>query len=291
MYSINDDGFGSSVEDIVAKKEIASIVSGRLREDAVSCTGSSGLSITEICECYPEHLRSRFLGVHLFNPPYNMSLCELIPTIYTDKGLLAELESYLKSRLLRTVVVVKDSPAFLANRIGFQFINQAMQYAKKYKDNGGIDYIDAILGPFTGRNMAPLVTADFVGLDIHKAIVDFGHNRGERIAAKALAAGDELTIENLDKYYDIPIAQGWDLHRTYNKDFKDNVTDSCIFAEVWIEKDWAEIGHLYCAVDIAIREGYSKNIKFIPVKNILLGDPHCQSKTIYCKNKEEQNNG
>lgn len=126
---------------------------------------------------------------------------------------------------------------------------------------------------------------------IHKAIVDFGHNRGERIAAKALAAGDELTIENLDKYYDIPIAQGWDLHRTYNKDFKDNVTDSCIFAEVWIEKDWAEIGHLYCAVDIAIREGYSKNIKFIPVKNILLGDPHCQSKTIYCKNKEEQNNG
>ena len=170
--SKSDLVFESSVEDIVAKKKIATIVSGRLREDAVSCTGSSGLSITEICECYPEHLRSRFLGVHLFNPPYNMSLCELIPTIYTDKGLLAELESYLKSRLIRTVVVVKDSPAFLANRIGFQFINQAMQYAQKYKDNGGIDYIDAILGPFTGRNMAPLVTADFVGLDIHKAIVD-----------------------------------------------------------------------------------------------------------------------
>ncbi|MBR2557697.1 MAG: hypothetical protein IKE95_04930, partial [Methanobrevibacter sp.] len=67
---------------------------------------------------------------------------------------------------------VKDSPAFLGNRIGFQFINEAMQYAEKYMDNGGIDYIDSILGPFTGRMMAPLVTSDFVGLDVHKAIVD-----------------------------------------------------------------------------------------------------------------------
>ena len=47
-----------------------------------------------------------------------------------------------------------------------------MQYAEWYQDNGGIDYIDAILGTFTGRTMAPLTTSDFVGLDVHKAIVD-----------------------------------------------------------------------------------------------------------------------
>ena len=47
-----------------------------------------------------------------------------------------------------------------------------MQYAEVYKDNGGVDYIDAILGSFTGRTMPPLVTSDFVGLDVHKAIVD-----------------------------------------------------------------------------------------------------------------------
>ena len=47
-----------------------------------------------------------------------------------------------------------------------------MQYAEKYKYNGGIDYIDAIFSGVTGRNMAPLRTADFVGLDVHKAIVD-----------------------------------------------------------------------------------------------------------------------
>ena len=88
------------------------------------------------------------------------------------KQMLSELKDYLGKKLFRTVVEVKDSPAFLGNRIGFQFINEALQYAEKYKDNGGIDYIDAILGSFTGRTMAPLTTSDFVGLDVHKAIVD-----------------------------------------------------------------------------------------------------------------------
>lgn len=59
------------------------------------------------------------------------------------------------------MVEVKDSPAFLGNRIGFQFINEALRYAERLKDNSGIDYIDAILGSFTGRSMAPLTTSDF----------------------------------------------------------------------------------------------------------------------------------
>ncbi|MCL2488291.1 MAG: 3-hydroxyacyl-CoA dehydrogenase family protein, partial [Oscillospiraceae bacterium] len=77
-----------------------------------------------------------------------------------------------KEILFRTVVPVKDLPGFLGNRIGFQFINQAMRLAGQYQEKGGIDYIDALLGGFTGRAMAPLLTANFVGLDIHKAIVD-----------------------------------------------------------------------------------------------------------------------
>jgi len=164
--------FESSVERIDVKIEIAKRVGKALQPHAVSCTGTSGLSITEIASCYPEDLRCRFFGVHMFNPPYSMPLCELTPTVYTDKAVQAELRGYLKEKLYRTVVEVKDSPAFLANRIGFQFINEALQYAERYKDNGGIDYIDAVLGPFTGRAMAPLATSDFVGLDVHKAIVD-----------------------------------------------------------------------------------------------------------------------
>ena len=164
--------FESSKEDINVKAAIAACVGKAMKDTAISGTGSSGLSITKIAECYPENLRSRFFGIHMFNPPYTLQLCELTPTKYSDCELKNELEKYLKEKLHRTVVEVKDSPAFLGNRIGFQFINEALQYAEKYKDNGGIDYIDALLGSFTGRTMAPLTTSDFVGLDIHKAIVD-----------------------------------------------------------------------------------------------------------------------
>lgn len=164
--------FESSKEDMQVKTEIAAMVGKAMKPHAVSGTGSSGLSINTIAECYPEELRSRFFGIHMFNPPYTLQLCEMTPTRYSDVHLKEELKEYLKNKLHRTVVEVKDSPAFLGNRIGFQFINEALQYAEKFKDNGGIDYIDAILGAFTGRTMAPLITADFVGLDVHKAIVD-----------------------------------------------------------------------------------------------------------------------
>ena len=168
----SDFVFESSAEDMAIKAEIAARVGKVLKPNAISATGSSGLSITKLAECYSEELRGHFFGVHMFNPPYNLQLCELIKTKYSDEQMYQELKAYLKNVLYRTVVEVKDAPAFLGNRIGFQFINEALQYAEKYKDNGGIDYIDAILGSFTGRSMAPLTTSDFVGLDVHKAIVD-----------------------------------------------------------------------------------------------------------------------
>ena len=170
--SESDLVFESVAEDLEIKIGVTNRVASALREDAVACTGSSGLSITRLAECFDEKRRGNYMGVHMFNPPYNLTLCELIPTKYTNLTVLEEIREYLSDKLLRTVVEVKDAPAFLGNRIGFQFINEAMQFAETYKDNGGIDYVDSILGPFTGRAMAPLTTADFVGLDVHKAIVD-----------------------------------------------------------------------------------------------------------------------
>ena len=164
--------FESVKEDLAIKTDITKIIAENLKPGAIACTGTSGLSITTLAECFKDEGRNCYFGVHMFNPPYNMTLCELIPTKYSNLELMQEFSEYLSNVLFRTVVEVKDSPAFLGNRIGFQFINEAMQYAEKYADNGGIDYIDAILGGFTGRSMSPLTTADFVGLDVHKAIVD-----------------------------------------------------------------------------------------------------------------------
>ena len=74
--------------------------------------------------------------------------------------------------------VITETKGFLL----LEEVNLWMQYAEKYKDNGGVDYIDSILGAFTGRSMAPLATADFVGLDVHKAIVDNVYNNCEDYA-------------------------------------------------------------------------------------------------------------
>ena len=164
--------FESLAEDIDVKADMIRRFAAHLRKNTLVCTGTSGLSVTMLAETLPEDMRVNFFGVHMFNPPYNMSLCELIPTKYSCHTLVESLKDYLSAKLLRTVVKVSDSPAFLANRIGFAFINDAMILAETHRDRGGVDYIDAILGGFTGRSMAPLATADFVGLDIHKMIVD-----------------------------------------------------------------------------------------------------------------------
>lgn len=117
---------------------------------------------------------------------------------------------------------------------------------------------------------------------IKKAVANFGLERGRNIAEKVKAAGQELTIENLDKYYDMPIVAGWDPQRDYDEQHrKHNITKSCTFATLWKDKDWAEVGHIYCEVDPAIRQGYNEKIRYTPHDNILLGDEFCSSVTEY----------
>lgn len=116
---------------------------------------------------------------------------------------------------------------------------------------------------------------------IERGIRNFGLERGRKIAQEVKAAGLPLTLENLDRFYDLPIAEGWDLERTYENNMRMSVTPQCTFADVWLEKNWAEVGHIYCLTDLAIREGYSGNVKFCPIRNILEGDAHCQSLSVY----------
>lgn len=164
--------FESAAENLNIKIDLHTKIGQSLKRGAIACTGSSGLSIARLAKCYSQTLRCQFFGVHMFNPPYQLPLCELTASPYSDMDIYNELKDYLDKTLYRCVAESKDFPAFLGNRIGFYFINEALIYAERYQDNGGIDYIDAILGPFTGRTMPPITTADFVGLDVHKAIVD-----------------------------------------------------------------------------------------------------------------------
>ena len=166
--------FESVSEDMKTKMDIHTKINRVLNKDAIVATGTSGLSIDELAECYDDYKKEQLFGVHFFNPPYSLPLCEVVPSRFNknDVDFINSIKEYLENVLLRKVVIVKNEPAFLANRIGFMFMNEALQYAEKYKEYGGIDYIDSILGCYTGRNMRPLETVNFVGLDVHKSIVD-----------------------------------------------------------------------------------------------------------------------
>lgn len=126
---------------------------------------------------------------------------------------------------------------------------------------------------------------------IQKAIREFGLERGKNIRENCEKHGVEPTIHNLHPFYDMPIDEGWapeSIPRQINlQDEKDDVEDgctkSCIFADYWKEKEWAEIGYLYCAVDPAIREAYNPEIIYTPQKNILKGDDSCTAVSSYKK--------
>ncbi|MEM7180658.1 MAG: 3-hydroxyacyl-CoA dehydrogenase family protein [Spirochaetota bacterium] len=135
-------------------------------------TVSSGLSIERLAKAFDEDGQKHYYGTHFFNPPYKMILCELVTHKGNDKKVTKKLGEYLDKTLGRAVVYTNDTPAFAGNRIGFQLMNEVAILAEKHQDKGGIALMDEVMGGFTGRAMPPLATVNFVGLDIHKAIVD-----------------------------------------------------------------------------------------------------------------------
>lgn len=168
--------FESVGENFETKQKVLSLIKPFLSQNKIVASGTSGLSINSLANILGEEFASNFYGIHFYNPPYIMTLCELIPYKNANTEKIRLIKKYLSNILQRDVVVIQDKPAFIGNRIGFQFINQALQFAELHAKDGGIDYVDYILGGHSGRAMSPLMTSDFVGLDVHKAIVENLYN-------------------------------------------------------------------------------------------------------------------
>ncbi|AVP95905.1 3-hydroxyacyl-CoA dehydrogenase [Ahniella affigens] len=135
-----------------------------LRDDVVLATNTSGLSINALAEALPPERHERFLGVHFFNPPRYMHLCELIPIRRTDPRIVEELEAFLTTVLGKGVVRAKDTPNFIGNRIGVFSMLSVMHHTKRFSLS--FDVVDALTGPAIGRpKSATYRTADVVGLD------------------------------------------------------------------------------------------------------------------------------
>jgi 3-hydroxyacyl-CoA dehydrogenase len=132
--------------------------------NAIFATNTSGLSITELSQGFDSNLKARFCGVHFFNPPRYMYLVEIIPIPETKAQILDDLEVFLTSTLGKGVVRAKDTPNFIANRIGVFSMLATMHHTQAFKL--GFDEVDALTGPLIGRpKSATYRTADVVGLD------------------------------------------------------------------------------------------------------------------------------
>ncbi|AVZ78056.1 3-hydroxyacyl-CoA dehydrogenase [Zoogloeaceae bacteirum Par-f-2] len=146
------------------KLDLYAKVAPYIRPDAIFASNTSGLSINALAEGMPAALRTRFCGIHFFNPPRYMPLVELIATRQTDAAMLDALETWLTSRLGKGIVRAKDTPNFVANRVGVFSILAVMHHTARL--GLGFDEVDALTGPRIGRpKSATYRTADVVGLD------------------------------------------------------------------------------------------------------------------------------
>jgi len=163
--------FESVAEDLSIKQEIYRQVIPFLRPDTLVSTGTSSFLIRQLTEPFGEDFKRRFYGTHFFNPPDKLALLEFIQTDWNEPGTSFAFEKFLRQQLARRIVKTKDVSGFLANRIGALFLNEVALLAEQYTDKGGIGYIDALMGRFTGWAMPPLMTIDYIGLDVFTAML------------------------------------------------------------------------------------------------------------------------
>ena len=146
------------------KLDLYTKVAPHIAPHAIVASNTSGLSITKLSEVLPEEIKPRFCGIHFFNPPRYMYLVELIPTPTTRPEILDQLESFVTTAVGKGVVRAKDTPNFVANRVGIAGMLSTMKEAENY----GLSYdvVDDLTGKKLGRaSSGTFRTADVVGLD------------------------------------------------------------------------------------------------------------------------------
>jgi 3-hydroxyacyl-CoA dehydrogenase len=146
------------------KLDLYKKIAPHVAKHAILASNTSGLSITKLSEALPEALKPRFCGIHFFNPPRYMFLVELINTPTTQPEVLDELEAFVTSALGKGVVRAKDTPNFIANRVGIAGMLATMKEVEKF----GLtpDVVDDLTGKKLGRaSSGTFRTADVVGLD------------------------------------------------------------------------------------------------------------------------------
>ncbi|MCM2257749.1 MAG: 3-hydroxyacyl-CoA dehydrogenase/enoyl-CoA hydratase family protein [Vicinamibacteria bacterium] len=157
--------FEAVLEDLAVKQALFARVVPHLKKTAVLSTNTSGLPIAQVASALPADVQRRFLGTHFFNPPRYLKLLETIPGPHTDLALLQAMERFCEQVVGKGVVRCKDTPNFIANRIGSYGLGKALSVMQELELS--VEEIDALTGPAIGRaKSATFRTADIAGVDI-----------------------------------------------------------------------------------------------------------------------------
>lgn len=152
------------IENFDIKEKVFASIAAHLSPNVVLSSNTSGIPIARLSQTVPESLRPRFLGTHFFNPPRYMYLLEVIPGPETEPEVTAAIRRAGEHQLGKGVVVAKDRPNFVANRIGTYAVLRAVELMLEHELNP--TQVDFLTGPLIGRaKSATFRTVDLVGLD------------------------------------------------------------------------------------------------------------------------------
>jgi 3-hydroxyacyl-CoA dehydrogenase len=159
------------VEQLGPKRELFARVERARRPGSIVSSNTSGLPISTIAADASEEFKAHFLGTHFFNPPRYMKLLEVIPTAETKPEVVAFMTDFAERRLGKGVVVCKDTPNFIANRLGSVLGASTLGFVLENRYT--IEEADAVLSPLIGRPKTGLFRLqDLVGLDVSSSVGD-----------------------------------------------------------------------------------------------------------------------
>ena len=158
-------------EDLEIKRALWAKVDSLLPPDAIASTNTSGLPVARIAQGRSKEFQARWLGTHFFNPPRYMKLLEVIPTAETSPAVIEMVTEMAERRLGKEVVIAKDRPNFIANRIGCFAALRAMELMQELDLT--LEEVDELTGPLIGRpRTGTFRLADLIGLDVLVAVAE-----------------------------------------------------------------------------------------------------------------------
>ncbi len=153
------------IEQPEPKQQLFAKIEAIMKPTAIVSSNTSGIPMAMLLKDRSEKFRRRFLGTHFFNPPRYMHLLEIIPTPETDPAVIGAIREFAERTLGKGIVIAKDVPGFIANRLGVFGMVTTMRRMEQYGLT--LDEVDGLTGSLIGRaRSATFRTGDLSGLDV-----------------------------------------------------------------------------------------------------------------------------